>query len=148
MGDPHMRLSLSKARVTKTILRTAKGPVEILKDPQTGISLSIPRGKTPGGVIETVFDRKRFCARSTERIIDIPSREVPGKIVRQLFCCLKGKKLARMQNARTCRRGFFVQAFFEHPQELSDQLRQDFLTGHLQDRRRRILDVIKKAGLR
>lgn len=143
-----MRLSLGQGRVTRSKIRTPEGLREILEDRKTGISLSVPLGKTPGGVVEDVFPREKFCDKRTIRIVDVPSREVPGKVVRQMFCCLKGKALAKPVGVRTCRRGFFVQTFFIHPRALAQKLKAEFVAGELQARRRKIFEAIRKAGLR
>ena len=141
------RLALERARVTSRRIQTDSGPREILEDRSTGISLSIPIGRTLGGVVEDVFDRERFCDERTIRIVDIPSRQVPGKIVRQMFCCIKGKTLRKPVGERTCKPGFFVQTFFIHPRKLAARLRREFMRGELQARRRKILETIQRARL-
>ena len=136
-------------RIKITRIKTPTGPSEVLRDRRTGHTIEIPlRGNSSPFVTERILTptkTKRVCNEGTFRFVTQPSRDVPGKIVRQRFCCLKTADVD--QEGQCSPRRFFVPTIFQHPKQLDLKLRDDFLKGRLQQRRVRIFRRIKEAGL-
>jgi len=102
----------------------------LLRDPTTGHELIVE----PNRVLEIIVPKERCHPRSF-RILDVPSKKVPGKKVRMVMCCLKQGRWN--EQANRCQRGYFVPAAIVHPTELANQLIREFLTGELARRRER-----------
>jgi len=108
----------------------------LLTDMKTGHQLFLHRD----GVVEVVFPRI-LCDERSFRVLKIPSRKVPGKKVVHLFCCIKGHW---DDEKKRCERGFFLSHTIAHPVELMPIVLDEFLTGELSRRRRRIWERLKE----